>query len=93
MSKRFGLMFAIAAGVLLQPGDASASTKCLCNNGVVTHSMQDGGDEVCRDACDSMGGGRVWQTEDAAYTDDGTTINTNPAARAQRRQQRQPPGR
>ena len=54
---------------LVGPATAFASTKCLCNNGEVTESMDDD-DDACDDACDMFGGGREWKPADAADDQD-----------------------
>lgn len=79
---------------LLASGDALASTKCLCDNGMITHSMADG-DDVCEDACEMFGGGgRPWSSDDAEHEDeDGEDEDVNvdvdgPAQRVERRQHR-----
>lgn len=54
---------------LLLPGTALASTKCQCNNGTTAISMSDDAD-ACDDACDMLGGGHVWQSDDAEEGDD-----------------------
>ena len=60
---------AILAFVCLAPVTAFASTKCLCNNGEITQSMDDDSD-ACDDACDMFGGGRTWTPADAADDQD-----------------------
>lgn len=48
------------------PLGALATTKCLCNDGMIVQSMDDDSD-ACDDACDEFGGGRVWTPEDASF--------------------------
>ena len=69
---------------LLLPGPAQASTKCQCNNGTIAISMDDG-DDACDDACDEMGGGRVWQPSDSEDGDE--TVQTDGQVRRQERRE------
>ncbi|HXK24568.1 MAG TPA: hypothetical protein VMS55_17995 [Myxococcota bacterium] len=61
---------------------ALASTKCLCNNGEITESMDDDSDS-CDDACSMFGGGRQWTPADAADEGGGdtTTVDRNTPVR------------
>ena len=70
--------FALACTI--PTGPAHASTKCLCNDGTVTHSMADG-EGVCAEACETFGGGRTWVPEDAAYEEGDGAVRTDPNAR------------
>ena len=50
---------------LVGAGAAQASVKCQCNNGTITQATEadpddDDADAACNDACDMLGGGRVW---------------------------------
>jgi len=71
---------------LFLPGAARASTKCQCNNGTIAISMDDG-DDACDDACDEMGGGKVWQPGDSG-DDDGSDVGTVDTKGQERRQER-----
>ena len=74
----FALLTSVCLGV---PVAALASTKCLCNNGEVTESMDDDSD-ACDDACDMFGGGRQWTPADAAdEAGDTTTVDRNTPVR------------
>ena len=73
----FALLTSVCLGV---PVAAFASTKCLCNNGVVTESITDDSD-ACDDACDEFGGGRQWTPADAADEGGGTTVDNNTPVR------------
>ena len=85
MSDRFlwaGSAILLLTG-LLGGGAAQASVRCQCNNGTVTQAMgvdsdDDDVDAACNEACDMLGGGRVWnvttttaETRTAATTDGG----------------------
>lgn len=73
MGERCAVGTILAAWVALLLGlapAAVASTKCLCNNGTIVQSMDDG-EGVCEDACSELGGGRVWTPDDADGDDDG----------------------
>lgn len=85
LSRSSWLALLLALASLVFADDALASTKCLCNNGTVTHSMSDAAD-ACSDACDTFGGGRTWVPEDAAYEDGDDVVRTDPAARRIRSQ-------
>jgi hypothetical protein len=80
-------IFALTA--LLLPATTFASTKCLCNNGVITESMDDDSG-ACDDACDGMGGGRQWTEEDAGYTDEGVVTDQTPRERVRDRAEEPP---
>lgn len=61
---------------LLAPATAFASVKCQCNNGMISHAMDadyddDDSDEACNDACDELGGGRVWSVDTDQNDDSG----------------------
>src|SRR5215475_9971566 len=72
----FALLTSVCLGV---PVAALASTKCLCNNGEITESMDDDSD-ACDDACDMFGGGRQWTPADAA-DEEGTAVENNTPVR------------
>jgi hypothetical protein len=76
-------LFAIVC--LFLPGAALASTKCQCNNGTIAISIDDG-DDACDDACDGMGGGKVWQPSDS--TDGGSDVGTVETKGQERRDER-----
>jgi hypothetical protein len=68
MLHRTVLVLAILAASLFSASSAFASTKCLCNDGMVVQSMEDDGDDDdCNDACDEFGGGKVWVPQDAEF--------------------------
>jgi len=74
----FAFLTSVCLGV---PVAALASTKCLCNNGEVTESIDDDADS-CSDACDMFGGGRVWTPADAADEGGGdATVDANTPVR------------
>jgi len=74
----FALLTSVCLGV---PVAALASTKCLCNNGEITESMDDDSD-ACDDACDMFGGGRAWTPADAADEGgDSATVDRNTPVR------------
>src|SRR5262249_19296269 len=74
----FALLTSVCLGV---PVAALASTKCLCNNGEVTESIDDDSD-ACDDACDMFGGGRQWTPADAAGEGgDTATVDGNTPVR------------
>ena len=85
------LGLATFAGLVL-PLTASANTKCLCNNGMITQSMSDDAD-ACDDACDEFGGGRVWTPEDAGFEGGSSASESEREERIDQRQERreQPP--
>ena len=71
------LLWAVA---WLMPSAALASTKCLCNNGVVAQSMEDADDNedadaICDDACSMFGGGQRWDPRLDSETDDDDAIH------------------
>jgi hypothetical protein len=59
---------------LMPPVAALASTKCLCNNGVIADSMDDD-ENACDDACEEFGGGRKWTPEDAGYAEGDVVVD------------------
>jgi hypothetical protein len=66
--------------VLLDAGAAQASVKCQCNNGTVTQAMgvdsdDDDLDAACNEACDMLGGGRVWNVDTDRDDNDGGNAN------------------
>lgn len=88
---RTPLLAIFTLAVLALPATTFASTKCLCNNGVITESMDDD-EDACDDACDEFGGGRQWTPEDAGYTDEG--VGTDEGRREPARDRlEQPPAR
>ena len=62
----------------LGPGSALATVKCMCDNGRVVHSMQDG-EDACDDACQIHGGGgRVWSPDYDSDDDDDGRVRRRP---------------
>ena len=79
---------------LFLPGAALASsTKCLCNDGSIAISMDDG-DGVCDDACEDFGGGgRVWTPADAQDEDGSGAAQVDSSGQIRRDERRESVGR
>lgn len=75
---------------LFLPGAALASTKCQCNNRAIAISMDDG-EAACDDACEELGGGKVWQPGDSGDDDsDAGTVDRDGQERREERREGAP---